>query len=1320
MILNETIKRIIQVGGLACLMFLQMPALLSGQSVLLPEPEVINDRQGLPQAFVPAITQDQRGFIWMATLDGLCRYDGHHFNVLQPSSSGRPSLSSVGVLHVKRNEQGLLWVAGERSLDLFNPLHETFVNISRQAFYKPFSDYRLTAIYPGQRNSVWLVFMKQGIARLDLTTQQIHHYPINPNVASALTNDKIRSIVEDRQGFLWIATSEGLDRLTPKTHQITSYRRQSTKLALPEWNLHGVHQRSNGTLLVISRNYLTVLQPKTGQTRAFPLPKPVSDADAVRFAIDSQGNDYISFGNQLLRFKDQDGLQPIIYSSETWQIKSLFIDQSDVLWLGTDGSGIRQFNLRATRFKVHPYIQNFHTDLLVHHLGVPAKQLPVFPVDASVYNFRYTLDRNQKLWFNVGNTPFYQLNLQSRQLTTIPVPASWQKNDAHYPISLTTDPDGKVWAVCDSVAMWYDESNRSWQSFPFRVKPNLAQLNGKKTTVFQAVVDKQALWISTGSQGLFRIDRSSGRVRQFVHQPNDSTSLSHNTLFCLSSDPSDQDILWIGTFGGGLCRFDKRTGKCQRITKLHGLPNNVVYTAIPDQQGNLWIATNKGLCRMNRRNAINGTVTFRTYNRKDGLLADEFNRFHFLHLPGRGAADDRVILGGLEGITAFEPEALSDDRFQPSVELTTIEINNRQASPALIDSLPVQAVQELQLPHNQNYLTVGFAALQFNNTSRLQYRYQLKGLDNDWIYTFRPEAIYTNLSPGTYTLRLNASNTSGIWSSHIRNVTITIHPPWWATWWAYALYVVTLGGIILALVRAYWRRKEAEQLKELDAMKTRFFSNITHEFRTPLTLILAPTQQLKQKLHEPDDVRRLAAIDRNAHQLLELVNQLMDLSKLEAKALSSEETLGDLVQFVDEVVQSFGPQAEAKGIRLRFTTSDMASQYAFDARNLERIIYNLVSNALKFTQDGGEVLVHLAPSVTLTVSDSGVGIPAEKLPHIFDRFYQADDSSTRQQEGTGIGLALVKELVDLQKGSISVESTVGQGTTFTVKLPYQPAQAVLPVTNEQPLSAADSTETFTYERSGESPVILLVEDNSELATVIAESLPTSYQIYRTSNGAEGVEQAIQLVPDLIISDVLMPIMDGYTLCQQLKADQRTNHIPILLLTAKSSHESRITGLTVGADDYITKPFHPQELQLRVRNRLEQRRQLRDWIRSSLTRVDVAETNQTPETDDPFLTNLYTLIEQNLDDSRFGADGLMEEIRMSRMSLHRKVKALTGMSSGELIRTYRLKRSIQFLLEGYNSSETAYRVGFDSPAYFSKCFRDTYQLTPTEFATSFRR
>ncbi|GAB4004442.1 ATP-binding protein [Spirosoma migulaei] len=706
-------------------------------------------------------------------------------------------------------------------------------------------------------------------------------------------------------------------------------------------------------------------------------------------------------------------------------------------------------------------------------------------------------------------------------------------------------------------------------------------------------------------------------------------------------------------------------------------------------------------------------------------MANEFNRHHILQLP-----DDRIILGGIEGITTFNPSQVKNDTFQPRVELTGIQINNRQIEPGKgspLGELPIHALSELSLLSNQNYLNFEFASLQYNKEKKTRYRYRMEGLDADWIVVNRPMASYTDLKPGYYTLFINASNSSGVWSKHVRTFRIKIHPPLWATWWAYTIYGLLLVALLYGIFRTYANRlqlqqsvilkqneveltiKEAQQLKNIDEIKTRFFTNITHEFKTPLTLIIAPTHYLINELSQTKYARQLASIEQNANQLLRLINQLLDLSKIEASAMEVHESRGNPGVFIGQILDSFTELANQKGVELTYH-NQATSDYLFDASLLERIIYNLVSNALKFTPTGGNVTVQLnaANGITLVIADNGIGIPSEKIAAVFERFVQADTSSTRTHEGTGIGLALVKELVDLQQGTIRIDSEVDSltnqhGTTITLQLPYRQVE---PLTGP-----IDKALDIRESRSEAVPIVLLVEDNPDMATLIIDCLPTTYQFIWAKNGVVGLAQAVSQLPDLIISDVLMPEMDGYTLCQTLKADVRTNHIPLILLTAKSSVESRLEGLSVGADDYLTKPFLLPELQLRIRNLLERQKLLRELIRKSFIKIDQDDMQLTIV--DPFLAKLYACIDAKLDDSAYGVEELANDIGMSRYTLHRKTKTLTTMLPNELIRNYRLKRSLSFLRKGNTVAETAVLVGFDSPSYFTKCFRNHYNITPKQ-------
>ncbi|RRA98128.1 ATP-binding protein [Larkinella rosea] len=1332
--------------------------LASAQQAALPAPELLTDRQGLPQAFVPDIVQDRQGFIWAATRDGLCRYDGNRFKVFQPTAGGRPSLSSAGVSRLTLDYRGQIWITSEfGDLDRFDPRSEHFSNVSQwPAYRKAMGQQKLTSFCIDHQEQLWLVTaISNRLLRLDLKTGQITRFYL-PNQSTGAIFD----ITESADGRIWLATSQGFLYFDRKIHQFRPYKLPGSEVARSAEN-HGFNQpiyrlfaASSRHILLAGPRQLIWLHPRTGAVQTYPLPDGTPDWVQANFTQDRTGRIYFVFGNALARLTFPKGVEIVTRQQasdyKNWGTR-LWVDRSDVLWEGTRGGGIRKYDLRAMPFQTQAYQRSFHDDILGESgLAIPAGERPL-TIRKSSYDFRYTVGNKGDFWYNTGSSQIQRVDLKTKRVEHRPLPQPFENREfGDKPCPLATDPHGQIWAIHDSVAWFYEERQHRWQTGPYRIPA--AQIG----VVLVFTIDEEAFWLATDQKGLWRLDRKSGQLQQYANQPQDPQSLSNNALFCLSQDPKVPHRLWLGTFGGGLCAFDKRTGRFRRFTDRDGLPNNVIYSVIPDRHGSLWMGTNKGICQLDLR-----TFKTRTFTRDDGLLADEFNRFHWLYLPGAvslgnaipvaqaAPSGERIVMGGLEGITSFDPIRLTEDAYEPTVELTSLLVNNQP-----VDSLPtkwsdangeyvsIPAAQELALAHDQNYLTAEFAVMQFNRPTKNTYRYRLEGLDDQWTATKRPIAVYTALPPGHYILWLNASNTSGHWSRYMRKLTVIIHPPFWSTWWAYLLYALGAIGLGLVGVRVYANRvrlkqslalqqreialgqQEARQLRDINQMKSNFFANITHEFRTPLTLILGPTEQMVSENPEPKNYRRLTTIEQNAHQLLRLINQLLDLSKLEASVMPVHESPGALSESIAYWLQPLAEQATSQGLTLTFT-SGVEGTHWFDAEKLERIVSNLTANALKFTT-AGSIHLSLMPApegIRLTISDTGSGISPEQLPHIFDRFYQVKPSASEKgtpsklRQGTGIGLALVKDLVNLQGGRISVTSVVNQGTTFVVDLPFRrvaESASAGEVANLNGIHEEQWGKADDEAASADRPRILIVEDNDELALFLLDSLPPTYRLRRAVDGRDGLEQAQEYQPDLIISDVLMPRMDGFALCGHLKTDLRTSHIPVILLTAKTSTENRLEGLSQGADDYLTKPFQVRELHLRVRNQLDSKRRQRDWVRTSLTQPG---TNATPSVSppiDPFLDQLYALIESHLDDPMFNVESLVTALGMSRSSLFRKVKSLADLSVNELVRNYRLKRAAQLLREGHAITETAYRVGFDSPSYFSKCFRELYQLTPREF------
>ncbi|RYG52124.1 MAG: response regulator, partial [Chitinophagaceae bacterium] len=659
-------------------------------------------------------------------------------------------------------------------------------------------------------------------------------------------------------------------------------------------------------------------------------------------------------------------------------------------------------------------------------------------------------------------------------------------------------------------------------------------------------------------------------------------------------------------------------------------------------------------------------------------------------------------------------------------------ISQEVTNPRGLIKQPFNELQKLVLPYNKNYLSIEFAAMQFNEPMKVQYRYMLKGADNAWHESGTNNiATYTQLRPGKYTLRMNATGLNGVWSNEVRELPIIIRPPFWANWWAYGFYLLVAALLVKLYLQYHKRRlkeqqqrafeqKEAERLKELDAIKDRFFSNITHEFRTPLTLILTPLEKLQQDRSLPEKTTGVInTISRNAKQLLQLVNEFLDFSKLNTGQLKLTLSHGELSPFVASLVQRFAQAAEEKELQLIFSSEGVDGVYLFDEDKWEKIVFNLLSNAIKFTNAGGTINVVLLKRendwVQLKVMDSGIGITSAELERVFDRFYQVDASDTRHYSGTGIGLALVKELVELMGGRVRAESEPGRGSAFIAELPVTALGSDHEV--QPAISAAATIQLISGELTdpiNEKPLILVAEDNRELRDFLSTGFD-GWNVITAADGLQAWEMILTEMPDVVISDVMMPGRDGLELCQLCKKDPRTGHIGFMMLTSRAAREAKLQGLETGADDYIVKPFHLDELQLRISNLLQLQQKQRKFLQQEALPEKPVQT--LPDIRNIFIQQLYKLLYDHLDDPQLNVDFLAKNVSMSRSSLNRKLKNLLDISANDLIRRYRLQQATSLLAAGQDITATAYKVGFNTPSYFSQCFKEQYGFTPSEYISS---
>ena len=1275
---------------------------------------------GLPQNFISGILQDDDGFIWMSTMDGLCRYDGRVFKTFHYNPKDSTGLASNTINNIGRFQNNTITVhynaieADDFNLRTFKARRN---NIPRQLNKIPHA--RWQPFYVGYTTTNWLFIMNnnKGMGWLDSKTGKIHY----ANKANGLLQyDTISAIVESNEGRLFAVSENGV-QVSDTSRSKFEWIRFVTNVKEGALLAPGIMARFSmvalpGNRLLVAQGDKVILLDINNRTSRFIRPpagvKTGLASVNCEVQVDAMGMPYFENGGRIFRITES-GEMKLLWENTinpSLRISAFFIDRSDVLWLSVNAQGLLKVDLRAPPFQSYQYRKNFIADIL-EQAGVKLNMpLNEFTRAEASYSLRQAIDKNGNhfvfsSWLGNGN--IYQLQ-QPELRTASHIPAGFD----YYAISAI--PDNDIWALGHDNFVWY-----FWKkSTPAREKLMLDKESMEGLDVTDAQFLGGSIWITTYNHGLLQY-AANKKINSFVGVLQNGKMPESLTEIC--ADPVDSTKFWIGSRGGGLILWDVQKGLQRIYTTEDGLPNNTIYCILPDKAGKIWCSTNKGIFRFDK---TNGQVT--AFEKTDGLPGNEFNRAHKFMFP-----DGRLAFGGLDGYTIFNPAdfVINKKRDEVPVMLTALQINNQPQGIGLANSLikePLSTLSSIDLPYNKNHLRFEFAALLFNQQQRTKYRYMLKGADESWIENGTNNlAPYTALPPGNYTLRLNASDITGLWSEYIKEIKVVIHPPFWATWWARVIYAL----IIIALARWYFvfrekqlkakqhlafEKREALRLKEVDEIKDRFFSNITHEFRTPLTLIITPLEKLEQDPSlSPAAINAVKTAQRNSKQLLKLINEFLDFSKLNDGQLKQKLSAGELNLFVADCVRSFETAAKEKDIDLQFSTQGIDGFYLFDEEKWEKIINNLLGNALKFTPHGGIVTVSLFSStddkVNLEVKDNGPGIPVGQQEKIFDRFYQVDDSSIRSHGGTGIGLSLVKELTGLMQGTITLESKPGAYTSFIVSIPVKKTSELRAV--QKPAEGqAEKQAPSTIDP--DVPLLLLVEDNDELRSFLVETMRNHYRVIEASDGLNAWEMILNELPDMVISDVMMPGKDGFELCKLCKEDPRTAHIGFILLTSKAAHHARLKGLGTGADDYITKPFNLQELELRAANLLQHQQKQRAWLQAQL--LTSSPQQELPVITDPFLRQLYKEMDARLDDPALGVEYLSRTMAMSRSTLNRKLRSLLDISTNDLIRQYRLQKAVRLLPSGIDISTVAYQLGFSSPSYFSQCFKEKYGITPSEF------
>ncbi len=1277
---------------------------------------------------------------------------------------------------------GLDVVGVEVLINLIGILKNLHVIYPIQIIPSGISSDRIKSICAEKSGNLWIGTDGGGLEYLELNNEIFHHYKYNPSDPFSLNNNTVSVIHVDKNDFLWAGTKSGLNKFIKESGKFISYKSSDDPQSISGNQIASIFEDKLGYLWIGTRDGgLNQFDPLTNRFKRYSHdpknPNSISDDYAWAVYGNSDGLIWIgtySLGLNLFDTKTEKFTQyrkvfndPKSLSDD--QITTIYENQSGIVWIGTWSAGINKYDRKKEKF--------------ITYSSIPGN--PNSLSGNSVYAIYK--DSNEELWVGTDIGGLTRINERENKFTHY---FHDQNNlnsiSSNSVFSICEDSDGYIWIGTDDAGInKFDKAANKFQHFKYDPKnPNslgdnrISQIfcdsygdlwigikggidklkrggtqfihykndpkNTKSVSEQLAYIfyeDKTGnLWIGTHGDGLMIYNRKTDDFNFYRSDPaNLSNSLSHDAVSSLCED--ENEILWIGTNGAGLNRFDRAKNQFKHFNEKNRLANDVVNGILSDNKGNLWISTGKGISKFNIK-----SETFTNYVSKDGLQGSDFNgRAYFKSRNGE------MYFGGSNGLNCFHPDEIIENPFVPPIVITDFQILHKPVAvgydPYWDRTILNESISEtklIDLKHYDNIISFEFAALDFHSPEKNQYAYILEGFDNHWIHTSAKERTitYTNLNPGEYTLKVKGSNNDGVWNEAGTSLKIIIHPPWWATWWSYTLYGFVFILIFVTSTRIYLNRhrlrtqltleqEHAKRLEEVDKLKSNFYANISHEFRTPLMLILGPAEKLALKLADEESKKHTSLIKGNANRLLNLINQLLDLSRLEAKKLKLHASPGNIVQFIKGLVREFDQIAEQRDISLKLILEKDSIIAYFDKEKMERIITNVMSNAIKFTPQSGRITVNITEStnneVEIIIRDSGVGIPKNELTKIFDRFYQVDGSNTREHEGTGIGLALTKELVELHKGQISIDSIEGHWTEVKIYFPLGREHLTddeINESSEYELQVFEAKKDFEQydtvcEESGDEnlidkTIVLIVEDNPDVRDYIKDDLKKIYHIEEAANGEQGLRKAQKYIPDLIVSDVMMPKMDGYEMTMKLRQDEKTSHIPIILLTAKSDRDSKLEGLGLGADAYLTKPFDTQELLVRIKNLIDTRRLLQEKFGVGNAVLHKPEKEKLSYLDQQFLERVMMVIDQHIAEEEFSIEEFGKDVGMSRSQMHRKLKALTGKSTSIYLRTVRLAKAKQ-LIENQKGtiSEISYQVGFSSPAYFSRCFKEEFGFTPSE-------
>lgn len=1329
----------------------------------------ISLQHGLSQITANCIFQDSQGYIWIGTRGGLNRYNGYEFEVFKNQLNNPHSLSENHVSCMNEDDKGNLWIGTSNGL---NKLNRSTGRIDRIIFEHKKGknsnlNFILSLLFDSDSQSLWIGSIA-GLKQLSLKDMSVKTIEI-----PVVGNTPVHTIIR-RDNKFYLGTDKGLI--------ISGYPGNGTKVfdvnspdgsKLPDDLIRDMIFDSNGRLWIATRNggvavlqndekSFVIVDEKSGLTNNFVRTLAVSPDGKILAGTFNGLNVIDPESYQVI--KRYDSYIPEKNELSHYSILDVFFDKSGGLWVGTYGGGVSYSNPYENRFRFIDPNKNLSNVLgvmgpMIEFAGkiyvaseggglIEYDEYTGLTQQYRIYNSPYNYDQNiiKSLYLD-GDKILCGTNLGTVYAFHIPTKRfslfhDFREEKTIYYISRSVDGELIVGSVSTAGLNIFRKDNSIENSFYVKGYHGDFTFSNLRTIL---QIDKDTWFIGTRANGIYKYNLKTGEMMQYENLSKDK-SLPDNYISTLFRD--SRNTIWAGTYGGGLCKYNKERDEWQTIDTNNGLQNNYVCQIVEDANKNLWISTINGISMYNPV-----TGRFRNYSYQNGIKVNEFSQQSGIVLK-----NNSIVMGGNNGFIIFRPQDLRLNSYVPPIVFGNLYVNNNLVQSEDITHIlkqPLNEQKEITLQYDQSNFSIEFCALSYVNSQNNKYEYMLEGFDKGWNKVgSRRMAYYTNIPAGKYTFRVKASNNDGVWNTGGRSISIIVLPPFWKTWWAYGLYLLLGGGIAYLIIYYNNKKRELEnnvKIKQIEVQtkeafhqeRTKLFTNFSHELRTPLTLILSPLDDLLEgKTNDRETTKTLRTMRENAQRMLRLVNNLMDFRKNESGMLQVHVAKTNISVFIADMFQAFEEMAQKRNILYTLKQPPRDLMASIDKDLIEKVLFNLLSNAFKNTEDNGQVTLDVSlidasatkaslPAhvnwlpdanssyIRVKITDNGIGIQEEDLEKIFAPFYQVAQNE-HATSGTGLGLSLSKSIVELHQGVIWVESQYGAGASFCFLLPTnkdlflpqefdsQPVEKILPqsevATNHDLVQSGSMLKKYK---------ILVVEDNKEIRNYVLSHLSTHYFTIEAANGKAAYEKALIEVPDMIITDLMMPKMGGMELTKALRENKTTAHIPIIMITARAMAEDKIEGYETGADDYITKPFSGSVLLSRVKNIFDSREKLKTHFEKRLSVTDLG-IDAVPA-DERFIQELYLYIESNISNPDLSVDGLCTHFNMSQSNFYRKIKNITSNSPKDIIKNYRLEMASKMLLETDLSISDVYiATGFNSIAYFSNTFKAHFGESPSDY------